>query len=461
MTFHKKAIAVYSIFVCVLLFGCQSTPKDNVVNKKGDLQEYIAQQADPETDTSFPGEARLKFEKTYDSGNMVSVDAELLLPESIQAPVVSLREKPFVSGDALQQVVRALYPNAAVYDHNRMTKTDIEKKIIFYKELLFREENNLDLITGAPRTVDDSTPAFELSGDPDSSMREQLQSTIEKFEADYKTAPSDSDLPQTDYVLNDAGGSYQINLRIVDDNDIATIDFVNWDVGSNLYINLPKYDQSDLHFSATYQLPRVLSEDSMREMDMLQQTLDSMGVDYMILTSICVGAHHNTYYFVRSVNGFPETYVSTYYGTRILDEEGYPVMNLWTQEYMEVVVQDGKIVSLKWQNPSEIIQIDNDNAKILPWDKVEQVFKKQLDRMLTPTTFSQSGEPTTIHINRIELGLTKLLVPNSGSYKLIPTWSFLGYDEAQMPQAVKVGAEICFITINALDGSIVDRGDMY
>ena len=81
--------------------------------------------------------------------------------------------------------------------------------------------------------------------------------------------------------------------------------------------------------------------------------------------------------------------------------------------------------------------------------------------MLTPATYSPSGEPTAIHINRIELGLTKLLMPNSESYKLIPTWSFLGYDEGFSSQATDVGAEICFVTINALDGSIVDRGNMY
>lgn len=88
-------------------------------------------------------------------------------------------------------------------------------------------------------------------------------------------------------------------------------------------------------------------------------------------------------------------------------------------------------------------------------------WKEQLDRMLTPATYSPSGEPTAIHINRIELGLTKLLMPNSKSYKLIPTWSFLGYDEAATSRADDAGAAICFITINALDGSIVDRGNMY
>ena len=181
----------------------------------------------------------------------------------------------------------------------------------------------------------------------------------------------------------------------------------------------------------------------------------------MAPASANLGESCNAYYFVREVNGFPETYVKTYFGTQALGADGYPVMNLWTQEYVEAVVQAGKLVSLKWQNPSEIVQIDNENAKLLPWDTIEQRCKEQLDRMLTPATYSPSGEPTAIHINRIELGLTKLLMPNSKSYKLIPTWSFLGYDEAATSRADDAGAAICFVTINALDGSIVDRGNMY
>ena len=372
-----------------------------------------------------------------------------------------MQAKPFVSGDGLEQMVRAFYPNATVYEHNMLTKTDIEKEIIFYKELLFREENGLDLVTGEPVSPADEGPAMELSGDSEASTRDRLQATIEKYEEEYKIAPADSDLPQTDYVLKDMGSSYQLNLRAVDGSAIATIDFVNWEVGSNFYMSLSEYDQSVPQFTATYQLPQALDENRTQELTMVQQRLESIGIDYMTPASANLGENCNAYYFVREVNGFPETYVKTYFGTQATGTDGYPVMNLWTQEYVEAVVQAGKLVSLKWQNPSEIVQIDNENAKLLPWDTIEQRCKEQLDRMLTPVSFSATGEPNAIHINRIELGLTKLLMPNSESYKLIPTWSFLGYDGAVPSQADDAGAAICFITINALDGSIVDRGNMY
>lgn len=278
------------LILCIFISSaCQPTPKSPIVIEKGDLSEHIAQQAEPEIDGSRPGEARLQFEKTYDSGNSVFIDAPLLQPASSQAPVASVQAKPFVSGDGLEQMVRAFYPNATVYAHNMLTKTDIEKEIIFYKELLFREENGLDPVTGGPVAPGDEGPAMELSGDSEASTRDRLQATIEKYEEEYKIAPADSDLPQTDYVLKDMGSSYQLNLRAVDGSAIATIDFVNWEVGSNFYISLSEYDQSVSKFTATYQPPQELDENRAQELAMVQQCLESIGIDYMAPASANLG----------------------------------------------------------------------------------------------------------------------------------------------------------------------------
>ena len=49
-------------------------------------------------------------------------------------------------------------------------------------------------------------------------------------------------------------------------------------------------------------------------------------------------------------------------------------------------------------------------------------------------------------------------------YKLIPTWSFMGYETSPSrpeQEGVNTGAEVCFITINAIDGTVIDRGLMY
>ena len=82
-----------------------------------------------------------------------------------------------------------------------------------------------------------------------------------------------------------------------------------------------------------------------------------------------------------------------------------------------------------------------------------------------PSTATFFIEKTNVHINRVELGLTKLLMKDSqDDYKLIPTWSFLGYQtSASRPaqEGLNIGGEVCYLTINAIDGTVIDRGLMY
>jgi hypothetical protein len=90
---------------------------------------------------------------------------------------------------------------------------------------------------------------------------------------------------------------------------------------------------------------------------------------------------------------------------------------------------------------------------------------------MTPEPISKGNkesvffQKTEVHINRIELGLTKILIKDSkDDYKLIPTWNFMGYetyasDPAQ--EGINRGAGECIMTINAIDGTVIDRGLMY
>ena len=81
------------LILCIFISSaCQPTPKSPIVIEKGDLSEHIAQQAEPEIDGSRPGEARLQFEKTYDSGNSVIIDAPLLQPASSQLSLIHISE---------------------------------------------------------------------------------------------------------------------------------------------------------------------------------------------------------------------------------------------------------------------------------------------------------------------------------------------------------------------------------
>ena len=156
----------------------------------------------------------------------------------------------------------------------------------------------------------------------------------------------------------------------------------------------------------------------------------------------------------------------SYLGMTATDGDGVIMRDLWGPEYMQITTYEGEIYDIDWYNASKIKEVENENVKLLPWEEVQEIFEQQIDFMLTPAMGHRKEEgqriyfpnPTDITIDRIHLGLTKVLVQDTDEYRLIPTWSFFGTDNSPNDA---VHYEKCYLTINAIDGSIIDRGVMY
>jgi hypothetical protein len=483
----KRHVILLTIIALVEIVGlcgaCQRTPENAaIIGKDIDLNELITQTASPEVSTSKSDQLdHWEFKQSYDSGNQLIVEAEVVNYCVSGIPVVSICEKPFQSGAELEKIVAIMYPDATVYDQSgKLTKADIESSIMYYKEMLFRAKNDLNLITGLPKSPGDTDPAFELAdvykNDPaaaaDATVEDQLEAIITQLEAQLATAPEESDLALASYQFKETQDGMQVNLRVVDNGRVATFDFVNWDTGSSFYMRAPDYSSVSDYYLRNAS-PSQLEKDNnfLQDKRMVDQFLQSIGVNYMSLYSASAGEGVYIYEYVRETQGFMEVYTPQYLGTIALDTDGNENMNLWKTEHFYIETQDGAIVRAEWINPSMISNIDNDNVKTLSWDAIQSIFLKQMDYLLSPTPIAKSDvsegsiffDETTICIQRIELGLTKILMQNSGgSYKLIPTWCFIGYDYNKMQEnANHTGNEICFLTINAMDGSIIDRGQMY
>lgn len=471
----KRNIAVWLIVLSAMswfIVACQKSPDDPILVNKGDLSVSIAQESSKEDqERMFPTDKIIKYEKQYESGNAIKVDANIITPSITRVPILSVQASPFCDGGSLENIVRVFFPHAEIREHNKLTKSDIEQQILYYKSLLFRAKNNLDLVTGEPTNSVDEGPGIE-GGGTDGTLEDQLNTVIKQYEEEYRSAMADSDLPHTDYILKNTGdGSHQLNLKVISDGQAASVDFVNWPVGSELYIKYAGYVSNEVEIQKEFQLPTVVnaSDKLKSETSVIEKYLRQLEIDYMELATVSTGTNYNIYYYTRCIDGYQETYADRYFGSQQLDAEGYPVMDLWKKEYVKAITHDGQLMYLKWSNPSQITNVDNENAKILPWESIVKIFKAQINLMITPqSTIAEAGlddassdQPTIIHINRVEFGATKLLMRNSRDYKLIPTWSFLGYDETELSNDIIPGGKICFVTINALDGSIIDRGQMY
>ena len=472
----KAVILTVIILTGCLFTACQPTPEDVVVTNKGDinLEENIQKTAaPPEAATQEARETAEKwtYGKEYDSGNCLIVEAVMVHTDADKLPVLSVAPKMFESGDQLKTITNIFCPDATVYDQgDQLSKSQLELSIMDVKEEIFRVENDMIPHEGAKQPISEESKASYLSG---------LHAAIEYYEEEMKTAPDDSELKEASYQLVDYGVDGQQSNMLATANDaVLSIDFINSPperIGSGFYFESNKLVYENTKTSDKFLMPEFLEGDSeyTKTKERIDQCVIDMGIDYMSLSAVSKGEDSYSFYYTRDFNGMQETYVNQYVGTTAVGVDFAEAIYLWKPEYLYFEVQNDQIVKATWNNPSEITNIDNENVQVKPWEEIQEIFKNQMDFLMSPTPIKSDDpstatffiEKTDVHINRVELGLTKLLMKDSqDDYKLIPTWSFLGYQtSASRPaqEGLNIGGEVCYLTINAIDGTVIDRGLMY
>lgn len=457
-----------------LTTACKPLPEQHAVMQKGNgvLEEMIGQTASPvehaNNKTDIPDS--WKYEKQYSSGHRLAVDAVLKNSEGTGIPVITVKEKPFEDGQQLKSLVNVFCPNAKVYDAGILTKSQIEENIIMQQEELYKLK-----IERKKREEDQKNGAITEEIDYQAA-EEWLNAEIARLEEEYKNAPDDSDLKESNFQLTFKGDSYQANLKAIEGDRCVWFAFCNWSVDGGMYLGSEFFmDDSEYEYSEiveTFADPLTMSNEAgfIPEKEYIDQCVHNMGIDYMSLDSVCKTTSGYKYFYTRMVKEFSETYTNVYLGTPYNDPDGEVFRELFKPEHLEIETQNGVVKKVYWKNPTEVTQEDNDNVKTIAWEQVQKTFLKQMDYILSPEPMSNINEEnatvfteeTEIIIERIELGLTKVFMKDSvNDYKLIPTWSFMGYDKNLVRPGVTPGAEICFVTINAIDGTVVDRGLMY
>ena len=105
----------------------------------------------------------------------------------------------------------------------------------------------------------------------------------------------------------------------------------------------------------------------------------------------------------------------------------------------------------------------NENVALMPYIEIKKIAKNQLQRTQTADEFElNSNGGKVVEINRIVFNMMRVAQKESSdSYYYLPVWDFLGktVDNNMETQEDDVPvSEKSFLTINAIDGSIIDRG---
>lgn len=155
-------------------------------------------------------------------------------------------------------------------------------------------------------------------------------------------------------------------------------------------------------------------------------------------------------YYRRDVDGIPVTPVSMQIQWHALDDTYTPPL---AYERLYVDVGEDGIFGLRYEYPAQIGNRISQNVRLLPFAQIMDVFGS-----IAPLTIASTerGENNTLHIDRIELGYMCVQMKNDPTrYQLIPVWDFFG--------TYSVSGEVYshymkpLVTINAIDGTVIDR----
>lgn len=130
------------------------------------------------------------------------------------------------------------------------------------------------------------------------------------------------------------------------------------------------------------------------------------------------------------------------------------------QETVLATVQDGAVTQLIWQHPCEIVSMDNANVSLLTFDEIMELFQKQIFM----NVYLDRGCPETMHITDIRFSYLRMKKRDAEEYYLLPVWDFLGFctDRDADDLLSRTWYENqSFLTVNAIDGSIIDRNVGY
>jgi hypothetical protein len=461
----KKILQLCVLLLAVTLLGaCQPTPSEEVVVNKRETDLYSeSEQAD-----IGAYDAPATWSETIENGEVTySIDATVEVPDVTKYPIIEV-EPTYFDYDVLDSIVQKIVPNGTmcIEDTKLMTKAS------------YQDEINMRL--NGIKNVD--TNHTDFSEEQKAAYIEQLQQEIESLMDLYNAAPDKPpSMPISSLAeMRNQSGEYIRSVNVYSEDGSANY---------QLFLSDPTSDPREATFrtgfcgsydvaQAAYvpQVKRIgtfndLNDERIEEV--ATAMIQRIGLaDEFIFNAIVqmkgdpIGEAAE---FTKTYLGIPETYAVP---LNDVTQTEYGVS--WTTERIEVYLDEGYNVRfIRWNFPSAMGNTVKENVALLSFEQVQGIVRDTLQYYVPDFPLWEGVQHRTLVIERMVLGMMRVKVVDSADdYVLIPVWDCFGYfidhyasqdtSEYVLDQNYNVkidepGGVGSFFTINAIDGSIIDR----
>ena len=483
----KKIIMILlSTLAVFCITACQQTPDSPiVVNKNLDnLADVAVGETDESAETNDNGETivqqlgvpdKLTIElASSDQSNVkIHTDAPIIVPETTSMPTARVGIGRF-SEDDVKNLFYTLCGDVKVIPNNAPSTQAKYMRII--QDLMQQKEDGVLDKYGSIAEID---------------------AAIEDTKRDMAQAPENYEQMEPDFSMQGIGGGEggegkidgkEVTLR-TSQNDGIVSELTVYNAGDGLGLSRAEYyrdtfyiaEISEIRETATLGYRNIpegiepaVDEQSARQT--ADQVISSLGLSDFVCSGsrLCPLFEASSvsdeqlkvmreFMYTRSINGTAVTYTND--DGRALDDDSPAYVMPWMYEKIRIVVDEQGVFLFIWNSPYMVKEILTDHTSLLDFEEIQNVYEK-----MAPIVFSDQysfflSEDNTrtfdIYITGIRLGLARVTEKNVGSSGLlVPVWDFFGYDESNMsePSSNKTpDAYNVQISINAIDGSIVDR----
>jgi len=455
----KRAIAI--LFALLLAFGaaaCQTTPESPIVVQK-DFDKLIekANQAEPTGEEHFLADRlnapeTLQMQLASKGGNLqITVDALVVLPNVEQLPMIRVGHGRFDGNDA-RRFAEVLFGDAMPLDpfYTPQTKGMIQKSLDVLMTL--KERGELD--------------KYETMKDLDNAISELIREMAD--------AP-DSHTP-SEHVFEWKASEPYLMLRAAP--DAVTVSDLSFSAENVVYIrNLSRYATMSAAMAPgipasndySYKLTQDLAEETgytpEEAYTIALDAINALQVKDMVCTArrgfrfLQDDFSLYEFAFTRSIAGIPITFTNDE-GSSFEPREDGTFAEPWPYERIRVFIDETGVAALTYTSPYVILETVSESVSLLPFPEILKIFERMAP--MVNDWYDYNGIACNMRIHEVRLGLMRIMEQNSrDTGPLVPVWDFMGTSEF----VDKLGdsytyddTNISILTINAIDGSIIDRG---
>ncbi len=481
-----RIVLLASCLLCVLFLGCQKSPeKVAVTNKNANaLEKTIIEKQD-----SAPANKKFqcsdRWEQIIEAGEgaiVLDVNANIHIPNVEQYPVMRVKPKN-ISQEEADKFIAAFAGDLKLYDARPMGSTTKDEQI----QLIAEYQNERDLLK------ETDFDRYERSGGDEDTKKviSEMKNQMDDLPSTYHLVPNSGEFTQTtDEFLGqecevisvnayEPGNIVPLNLDIMK-NKSNKINHYSY-LRNNLTSEIPsvKYyeDLSDaIGLDISLEEARKIAESKMKEigiegMDFAGATLNPVIGRTYDPTPLDLQPRVFSLYYTRSVNGIPITYTNAKINTNY-DEDDY--REPWPEEQVIVVVRNDGIYLFQYYSPMQIEGEFAAHAPLLEFEEIQKLFLRQMAIKYSNIVGMNQIEKYEFSISDIRLGYARVArYNNNDEYLLVPAWDFFGSAKIYFNESAEDAnfdennamlddyfAE-SYLTINAIDGSIIDRTKGY